>query len=329
MVNKHKKIAALLASLALGSLASLTAQAGTETATTGKEVTPPVTPAVTSNVSGDAGVAFVSTYYSRGILQGPQGLAGFDAQPYADLYFKLYEDDKASFLNKVQIQLSVWSNLASDPSPNYGGTARSGIRNWTEFDWMPGMTFTFAKNFTLAVSYFEFDYPSTATAPQRSINTTLSYNDADLLGMWALNPHFTFLQEITGNNNSGAGHVGLAVSNGVIGAGSKLGEYYEIGIAPSFTFLKSSQYPITLTIPATVGLGSNGFYGTGFGYFSTGANLSVPLAFIPSSFGSWTANAGGTYYYLGPYTARANGQYSNSGVDHDAGVATVGVGLTF
>ena len=325
MVKQHKKIAALIASLALGSLVAipLTAQAGTETAT-GKEAkgVTPTEPAATSNITGDIGFSFVSTYYSRGILQGPQGKAGFDFEPYMDLYFKLYEDDKATVLNKVQLQLSFWSNIASDTKPGLGGAATKGLSNWTEFDWMPGIQFVLAKNFTLTVSYFEFDYPAQGASPQRSINSTIAYNDADLLGMWALNPHFTYLQELTGNPNGG--HVGLGLAGG-----NKLGQYYEIGIAPSFTFMKSSKYPITLTLPVTGGFGSNGFYGTGFGYASAGGNFSVPLAFIPSSFGSWTANAGGTYYYLGKFTSRANGQYSVSGVDHDAGVATLGLGLTF
>ena len=339
MVKKHKKIAALLATLALGGLAvvPMTAQAGTETASTGKEAKPtaPVETPSATNISGDAGIAFVSTYYSRGILQGPEGKVGFDAQPYLDLYFKLYEDDKAPGLNKVTLNLGFWANIASKP----GTSALSSNSNWTEFDWMPGISFVFAKNFTLTVSYFELDYPGESSfaaisgatgrnfgnfSPQRSINTTLAYNDSDLLGMWALNPHITFLQELTGNNNSGGGHTGLG-----LGGGNKLGQYYEIGIAPSFTFMKSSKYPLTLTLPLTAGFGSSGFYGTGFGYASAGGNFSVPLAFIPSCFGNWTATAGGTYYYLGTNTARANGQFSNSGADHDAGVASLGLGLTF
>jgi hypothetical protein len=317
MVKTHKQIAALFATLALGSLAAV---AGTDTSKDSKAVAP-VEPAATSNISGDAGVEFVSTYYSRGILQGPQGKAGFDAQPYLDLYFKLYEDDKA-VLSKVTLNLGLWSNLASDTKPSLGGPVTRGLSSWTEFDWMPGVSFVIAKNFTLTVSYFEFDYPAQGGSPQRSINSSLAYDDTDLLGTFALHPHFTYLQELTGNPNGG--HVGL----GLAGGGEK-GQYYEIGIAPSFTFLKSSKYPITLTLPVTAGFGSDGFYGTGFGYASAGGNLSVPLAFIPSSFGSWTANAGGTYYYLGTNTARANGQFSNSGVNHDAGVASVGLGLTF
>jgi hypothetical protein len=268
-------------------------------------------------------VTVVSTYYSRGILQGPQGKAGFDAQPYLDLYFQLYAG--TGFLNKVTLNLGLWSNIATDARPKsgpLGGPVTRGLENWTEFDWMPGVSFVFAKNFTLTVSYFEFDYPSQGGSPQRSINSSLAYDDTDLLGMWALHPHVTFLQELTGNANGG--HVGLGLNGG-----HSLGQYYEVGIAPSFTFMKSSAYAPTLTLPVTAGFGSSGFYGTGFGYFSAGGTVSVPLAFIPSGFGSWTANVGGTYYYLGKNTARANGQYSNSGADHDAGVAFAGIGLTF
>jgi hypothetical protein len=321
MVKNQKQIAALFASLALCGFAAvpMTAQAGTEVAS-GKESKAVVEEAKKSYISGDLGVQVVSTYYSRGILQGPQGKAGFDVQPYLDLYFQLYAG--TGFLNKVTLNLGLWSNLATDTKPSLGGPVTRGLSSWTEFDWMPGVSFVFAKNFTLTVSYFEFDYPAQGSSPQRSINTSIAYDDTDLLGMWALHPHFTYLQELTGNPNGG--HVGLGLAGG-----SKLGQYYEVGIAPAFTFMKDSKYAPTLTIPVTGGFGSNGFYGTGFGYFSAGATISVPLAFIPSGFGSWTANFGGTYYYLGTSLSRANGQYSNSGVNHDAGVGFAGVGLTF
>jgi len=101
--------------------------------------------------------------------------------------------------------------------------------------------------------------------------------------------------------------------------------------------MKSSAYAPTLTLPVTAGFGSSGFYGTGFGYFSAGGTISVPLAFIPSGFGAWTANVGGTYYYLGKTTAIANRQLDTGynpitqtgGGNHDAGVAFAGIGLTF
>jgi hypothetical protein len=319
MVKNQKQIAALFASLALCGFAAvpMTAKAGTDETASGKESKAVVEEAKKSYISGDLGVQFVTTYYSRGILQGPQGKRGFDAQPYLDLYFQLYAG--TGFVDKITLNLGLWTNLASDPK-----VVRFGSHNgsWTEFDWMPGVSFVFAKNFTLTVSYFEFDYPSTNSSPQRSINTSLSYDDTDLLGTFALHPHFTFLQELTGDA-FGNGHVGLGLD------GSNKGQYYEVGIAPAFTFMKDSKYAPTLTIPVTGGFGSGGFYGTGFGYASAGLTVSVPLAFIPSGFGSWTANFGGTYYYLGTSLSRANGQYSNSGVNHDAGVGFAGVGLTF
>jgi len=327
MVKNQKQIAALFASLALCGFAAvpMTAQAGTDTAS-GKESKAVVEEAKKSYISGDLGVTFVSTYYSRGILQGPQGKHGFDAQPYLDLYFQLYAG--TGFVDKVTLNLGLWSNIASDTKRSLNGPVTRGLSSWTEFDWMPGVSIVFAKNFTLTVSYFEFDYPSQAGSPQRSINTSLAYDDTDLLGMWALHPHVTFLQELTGNNLSGGGHVGLGVGPGFAGIATpgisgKLGQYYEVGIAPSFTFMKSSKYAPTLTLPVTAGFGSSGFYGTGFGYFSAGGTISVPLAFVPSGFGSWTANVGGTYYYLGKFTALANGG------NHDVGVAFGGIGLTF
>jgi hypothetical protein len=313
MLKKHNYIAGLVASLAFGIALAPAVQAGTEVKSGKDGKSTPVVEATKSYISGDLGVAFVSAYYSRGILQGPQGKTGFDAQPYLDLYFKLYEG--TGVVNKVTLNLGLWSNIASNTSRQLGGPVTRGLSSWTEFDWMPGVSVTFAKNFTLTVSYFEFDYPAQGGSPQRSINTTLAYNDADLLGIWALNPHVTFLQELTGNPNGG--HVGLGLAGG-----SKLGQYYEAGIAPAFTFLKDSKYPITLTIPVTAGLGSNGFYGTGFGYASAGGTLSVPLAFIPAGYGSWTASVGGTYYYLGKTLGPVNGT-------HDAGVATGSIGLTF
>ena len=125
----------------------------------------------------------------------------------------------------------------------------------------------------------------------------LSYDDSDLLGAFAMHPHFYFQQELTN-------HAGLALKNGVAySSDAPEGQYYEFGIAPGYTFAEKSTYPVTLTFPTIAGFGSSGFYGQGFGYFSTGATVSVPLAFIPSSFGSWTTSASGHYYRLGSTSA--------------------------
>ncbi len=276
MPKKHYLTLAAAALLGLSGLTS--AFAGTETATaTGKEEKQPAPPCPVTYITGDFGVTFVSEYDSRGIPQ-PDQWKGVIAQPYLDLYIKLYSGDPNSWgINSVSAQLSFWSDVGSNHSTS---PPTSTTPYWEEFDWDPGVSVTFAQKFTLLLQYFEFDSPADVFATARSIDANLTYDDTSLLGAFALHPHATVLWEL-----GAPGFAGLHPH----------GWYYEFGIAPSYTFLPKSSYPITLSAPFTVGLGSGGggtgFYGNNnFGYFSVGPQLSVPLAFIPSGFGSWTAD---------------------------------------
>ena len=119
------------------------------------------------------------------------------------------------------------------------------------------------------------------------------------------------------------------------GTGKDEGVYYEVGIAPS-----APVGPVTLTFPITAGFGSNDFYGSAhskaltngqllgedeaealgldeddysgvdsvsvsnetFGFVSAGVTASYVLPFISECYGTWTVNAGYTYYYLGDGT---------------------------
>ena len=250
-----------------------------------------------SCITGDLGVTMVTEYISRGLVLENQGVI---AQPYLDLYFKLYEG--TGFINKVQLNLGLWSSIHSHVQPD-GSTDTT--RNWYEFDYTPGIAITFLKNFTFTASYFEFDSPSSSFDTARSLNFNLAYDDTDLLGAFALHPHFTYLREITAPGFAGLGPDG---------------NYYEVGIAPSHTF-----GIVTLTIPVTLGLGNNNFYlSDTYGYFSAGAQLSVPISFIPDCFGKWTFSGGYTYYNLGAAVAdtTATGHHSQH-------VFQGAIGLTF
>lgn len=250
-----------------------------------------------SCITGDIGVTFVTEYISRGLVLENQGVI---AQPYLDLYFKLYEG--TGFINKVSFNLGLWSSIQSHPQPD-GSTSTT--RNWYEFDYTAGIAVTFAKNFTLTTSYFEFDSPADSFDTARSINVNLAYDDTDLLGAFALHPHVTWLAELNAPGFAGLeGH----------------GFYYEIGLAPGHTF-----GPVTFTVPLTVGLGSHGFYHSdAFGYFSAGLQASIPLSFIPECYGKWTFSGGYTYYYLGEQAAdsTATGHQSQH-------VLQGAIGLTF
>jgi len=330
MPKKHYLTLATAAVLGLCGLS--TALAGTET-TESKGVVAP-TPCPVTYITGDFGVTFTSEYISRGIVEADQ-TKGVIAQPYLDLYFKLYSGN--GFINSVSAQLSFWSDVGENHAT---ASAGSTVPDWYEFDWDPGLSVTFAQHFTLLVQYFEFDSPAGVFNTARSIDANLTYDDSGLwagnamlsAGSFSFHPHFTVLYELGGGTGDGLtpGAAGLVVpnANGKGFTGGR-GWYYEIGIAPSYTFLPKATYPITFAIPTTVGLGDTGFYlGNNFGYFSVGPSVSVPLAFIPSGFGSWTLTAAYTYYYEGTTVRAVDAPPLGSGAN-SRNVFSGAIGCTF
>ena len=273
MVKSHILKLAAVAAMSL----PLVAQAGTVVKASGKESKAVVEEVKKSCITGDLGVNFVSEYISRGVVFENQGVI---AQPYLNLYFSLYEGE--GFINAVNLNLGLWSSLHSHKTGNDSSTSA-----WFEFDYSAGVAVTFAKNFTLNTRYLELTSPADYFNTSRNIELTLSYDDSDLLGAFALRPHATVLFEIDG-------HAGASTQEG--GAD---GIYYELGIAPSVALIKDGSFPVTLTVPVNVGFGNNSFYEDGeFGYVSAGVNFAVGLGFVPSCYGTWTLNAGATYYYL-------------------------------
>jgi hypothetical protein len=264
-----------------------------------KEVKDVIEKCKESCITGDLGVNIVSQYVSRGVIFENQG--GI-IQPYADLYFKLYESE--GFLNKVSLNLGIWNSFHSrktDAGLYEGkpfGTStqyNSSTRSWYEFDFTAGVSFTFAKNFTITPSYYTFLSPNDGFSTFTGLNTKLAYDTTDLIG-FNLGLYAQVMFELENK----------------AGTGSDEGVYYEIGIAPSVPV-----GPVTLTFPLTVGLGSNDFYGKldvgsgtvtdeAFGFFSAGVTASYTLKFIPECYGTWTATAGYTYYYLGEGTSDFN-----------------------
>jgi hypothetical protein len=237
-----------------------------------KEMKTVVEKAKESCITGDLGINVVSQYISRGLIFENQGAI---LQPYADLYFKLYEGD--GFLNKVTLNLGIWNSFHEEHTDSPPGNS---TKSWYEFDFTPGISFTFAKNITFTPSYYFFLSPNDGFATFQGLNLALAYDDTDLLGKFALHPHFTVLFELENK----------------AGNGPDEGIYYEVGIAPSFPI-----GPITLTVPITAGFGSSDFYTNDetYGFFSAGLIAGYQLKFMPECMGTWTATGGCTYYNLG------------------------------
>ena len=244
-------------------------------------------------ISGSVGSAVTNEYILFGLVQDKDTLI---AQPYLNLSFRLYESH--GFIDNVTFQLPLWASIheINKPRPRNGDST---LKDWYEFDISPGFCVSFAKNWTFMISDYIYTSPGDYFSTSHNLNLGLTYNDSELLKAFALHPHFCFLQELDN-------HSGLATQ------GDTESQYYEFGITPGYTFAEKSTYPLALTFPTTAGFGTNGFYGQGFGYFSTGAVVSVPLAFIPSAYGSWTASLSGLYYRLGTHSARLTDNPTNT-----------------
>ena len=269
-----------ISAFAAAAFLGTTAFAGTVVKTKASKA--PVEVAKESCITGDIGVDFTSNYISRGVPQENQGVI---AQPYSDLYFRIYEGSGA--LTKVTANLSTWASVHTHRSPLSGPTTRE----WYEFDYSAGMTFQFGK-LSVTPSFLSLLSPNGSFGDNYNFNLNLAYDDSDALGVFALHPHVTFLHEIQGK----------------AGTGTNKGQYYEIGIAPGHV-----AGPLTITLPVTVGLGSSGFYGnpvTGggnqtFGYVSAGVATEYALGFVPQCLGAWALKSNVTFYHLGSNAAGA------------------------
>lgn len=220
-----------------------------------------------SCITGDIGIDVYSQYVFHGLVLENQGAI---LQPYANFYFKLYEGE--GFLTQADIILGVWNSFHSN-HPSVSTT-----RSWYEFDFVAGMAFTFAKNFTIAPSYVAYTSPGDYFDTAHVLQVRVSYDDSDLLGAFSLSPYVLAEIELDGK----------------AGNGPDEGQYYEIGIAPGTTL-----GPVSVSVPIKVGFGANDYYtDDGYGFFSAGIAAEYPLP-MPECLGAWNLTAGATFYHFG------------------------------
>lgn len=255
-------------------------------------------------ISLSAGVDFTTAYYFRGILQEKDG---FIAQPYGDVTINLYEGENG--LNSVGATVGIWNSFQTD-SPGDPGDPTA----WYEADLYGGLTFGLFDNWEAGVIYTAYLSPNGAFTSTQEIAFSLSFDDSELLGAFALSPQILVAVEIKG---------------GGADAVRPLGTYFELGVEPGFTLIESENYPVSLSFPLTLGLSLSDYYqdSTGdddtFGYFDLGINLSVPLSFIPADYGSWEVFVKGDFLFLGD-----NLEAVNSGDAFEA-IGTIGISLAY
>ena len=188
---------------------------------------------------------------------------------------KIFGDRSTNFFNgdlyfAVTPELSLMGNVWVEDNDNQATETLGG--NITEIDTNFGATYTLGK-VALSAMYGIWHYGGTT---EDILDLSVALNDADMLVKgFALNPKLLW-------------HDRVAKAASQVDEGSAL----LLSIGPSFTLIKSESYPLSLSIPAGVAFFlDDDFQGgskDGYAYSWGGLSLSLPLAFIPSDYGTWS-----------------------------------------
>lgn len=230
-----------------------------------------------------AGIDVASAYLFRGIFQEDSGAI---VPPFLDVGVSLYEGDGA--LKSITVNGGVWNSLHSGPS----GSGTDGRSAWYEADYYGAVTFTIG-NWKPGALYTSYTSPNDVFGTVHELAGVLAYDDS--ASPFPLNPKAVLAFELDGQADGGLGQ----------------GTYLELGVRPSVIAVDAPRYPLSLAVPAKIGLSLNDYYEgpTGsntFGFFSLGGVASVPLAFMNGR-SSWEVHGGVDVLWLGDNTRLLNG----------------------
>jgi hypothetical protein len=187
--------------------------------------------------------------------------------PYAEL--------KLDF-DLLYVKVGTWWDVNSNATSGLGGQLQ-------EVDVYYGV-FVPVDKFTFGVTYQDWLYGGSV---EKILDFTVSFDDSEYLGAFALRPSFTAHKLLGGGDVFNA--AGTQVKDS--------GWAYVFGLAPGLTVLESEAWDLNLTFPVTVAFGDGSFYAEGgFAYFSSGVAASVPLKFIPAKYGAWSVGASLVYF---------------------------------
>lgn len=265
-------------------------------------------PPNTGRVSLTAGADWASAYYFRGIATTQNG--GNNVQPYGEISFRLLENMGA--LTSLSVTPGIWTNL------HWGGGTLvdpSDPKFWTETDWYFKVSAVWSEVVTTAVTYTYYTSPNNTFASYADVAVSVALNDSKWLGPFAMNPSIMFAFETTGE--------------ALVSADAKKGIYWQIGLAPAYTFFGDSQFPTTISMPMTFGFSAKDYYTVNgnnqeFGYFQFGPLITMPLKFIPPAYGTWSFKGGVQFLVL-----NTNLKAVNTGGDGFVPIGSVGISMTY
>jgi hypothetical protein len=274
---------------------------------------PAATPAVVEEKGPNAGriallfgADWASAYYFRGIVNEQNG--GNNVQPYGEIGFKLF--DNVGPLTSLVLAPGIWNNW------HYGGgtvVEPSDPKFSYEADLYIKLTATWWEVLSTGVTYTYYVSPNDSFTSYADVGLSFSLGDAKWLGPFALNPSLLFAFETKGE---------------ALAADGKKGIYMGLGLAPGYTFFADSSFPVNISLPMTFGFSLKDYYTVNgenqtFGYFSGGPLITLPLKFIPATFGNWALKGGVQFLKLNGNLATVNGN------DSFVPIGSVGLSLTY
>ena len=222
-----------------------------------------------------AGVDFVSDYYFRGIIQET---GGFIAQPFLDASMSL---------GPVSITAGTWNSLHSAGDAGFDGAPEI----YYESDFYAGLGFAAGDVVGIDLTYTAYMSPRGSWGTTKEVALGFSFDTFAA-------PYATFAFEVSGGADGGPNE----------------GSYVEIGFEPGVPL---EDAPVSLSFPIAIGASMSNYFeyqdemgvwsDSGFGFFSIGAALGVPLP-IPDEYGSWDLAVGVNALMFGEGVQMLNGE---------------------
>lgn len=219
----------------------------------------------------------------RGINLQDKGLI---SQPFGRLDWYLYNPLPATnqFIDQGYLTTAVWNDVDTVPS---------GVRlgHWNEIDFTVGPSVKFLDDWVLESPFTAFRSETGSFETCWAWDPRLTYHD-HFISDFSFNPYIEFFDEL---------HEKITVV--LVPSESQSSYYGVVGLDPTYTF---PTLPLKLELPSYVLIPGKNFYqradgsggGTDIALLATTFKVTVPLVFIPQSYGKWSVYAGVQYDYL-------------------------------
>jgi hypothetical protein len=226
-----------------------------------------------------------NAYLFRGIPQDDTGLIMWPAI-----------DVGLALSSRVTVNVGTWNSLHTGMAGLDGPSGKL----WYESDFYTTFGLALGGGFAVGATYTAYTSPNNGFASVKELSFRLA-TDAH-----GTKPYALVAFELQGQADGGR----------------TKGKYLEIGAAPGF-----GASGAAIAVPVKIGLSLDGYYegqlgDERFGFFSVGANVTVPISSATSRFGSWNVHGGAEYIRLGDGNALRLG-------DNNKTVFSAGIGFSY